>query len=56
MSRIDEIVELIQQEARERKDCVDYVSALYTVSLEIRIKIMHIMDHLRGKERETRFS
>ena len=51
MSRVDEIVRLIVEEAKERQG-PDYVSRLYQVKVDVDRRVGEVMNHERKKERE----
>jgi hypothetical protein len=52
MTRIEEIVKLIQIEARERESLAqDYVAALHSVLVEISLIICEMMAGIRKEER-----
>ena len=50
--RVDQILDLICREAKERKG-VDRVAKLYTVYKEVGTKFMALVDGIRERERET---
>jgi len=52
---INQIVELVEQEARKRgPHCHDYVAALHAVLMEVSLGVAQVMEKIRREERLNR--
>lgn len=52
MDRLEKIVELIQEEAREKPGAQSYVSKLHGVLMDVVLEVLGITKALRDQERE----
>lgn len=51
-TRIDEIIRLIQEEAKERKGFKDYAGKLYDVKLDVDLRVGMLVKSIQDRERD----